>query len=94
MAEKRFFLHMLRKGAGWMRRIVALILALSMLVFVLPAFATTLGEDPDLFRDFIQNRYGIMIRMGNECKDCTITDCELLVAPDCLDYYTLFIQKI
>ena len=64
MAEKRFFLHMLRKGTGWMRRIVALILALSMLVFVLPAFATTIGEDPETFRSYIQNRYGVIIRMG------------------------------
>ena len=48
----------------------------------LRASAKTLGEDPDTFRSFIQNRYDILIRMGDECGDCTIPDCELRIVPE------------
>ena len=52
-----------------MRRAVSAVLALLLLCIALPAAAKTLGEDPDLFRLFIQNRYDVVIRMGDECGE-------------------------
>lgn len=65
-----------------MRRAVSAVLALLLLCIALPAAAKTLGEDPDLFRSFIRNRYDLDIRMGAECRDCPIRDAELRIIPE------------
>ena len=65
-----------------MRRPVSALWAFLILCFTLPAMASRLGEDPDAFRDFIQNRYGVIIRMGDECGDWPVKTVELRMIPD------------
>jgi hypothetical protein len=64
------------------RILVSAGLSLLLLCLSLPAFAKTLGEDPELFRLFVQNRYDVVIRMGDECKNQTIGNAELRTVPE------------
>lgn len=67
----------LRRG----RKCLSAVLALLLLCFSHPAFAATLGEDPDVFRAFLQKRYDIVIYMGDEFGNRTIGDTELRIVP-------------
>jgi hypothetical protein len=57
-------------------------IALLSLCLALPAAAAKLGDVPEVFRSFIQSRYGIIIRMGDECGDCEIGKVELQIIPE------------
>lgn len=57
-------------------------IALLFLFLALPAAAAKLGDVPEVFRSFIQSRYGIIIRMGDECGNCEIGKIELQIIPE------------
>lgn len=65
-----------------MRRMVSALLLFLLLCLALPAIATTLGDVPEVFRTFIEHRYGVIIRMGDECRDCKIETVELMITPE------------
>ena len=65
-----------------MKRALAFFLALLVLCFVLPAAGEPAGEDADTLRAFLQEHYGLSVRMGSECYDYALMDYEFKITPE------------
>lgn len=65
-----------------MKRALAFFLALLVLCFVLPAAGEPAGEDADTLRAFLQEHYGLSVRMGSECYDYALMDYEFRITPE------------
>ena len=65
-----------------MKRALAFFLALLVLCFALPAAGEPAGEDADSLRAFLQEHYGLSIRMGSECYDYALQDYEFTITPE------------
>ena len=65
-----------------MKRALAFFLALLVLCFVLPAAGEPAAEDADTLRAFLQEHYGLSVRMGSECYVYALPDYEFKITPE------------
>lgn len=69
-----------------MKRMLTLFLALMFVCLALsvPAAAEAAGDemDADLLRDFLQEQFGVTIRMGKECSGCSTKEYEFVIEPE------------
>ena len=64
-----------------MKRLLTTILTFLMLCFALPVQSES-TDDADALRSFLESRYGISIRMGDECREDPSESFQIVITPE------------